>query len=76
MLSFISGDTGIIISKKTGMVSLQMELGGDACIVLEDANLNLVAANIVKDGKEQHSTRSTGERMHPYLVFVVGLCLP
>ena len=50
--------------------------GGDACIVLGDANLNLVAANIVKDGKEQHSTRSIGERMHPYLVVVVGLCLP
>jgi hypothetical protein len=50
--------------------------GGDACIVLGDANLNLVVANIVKDGKEQHSTRSIGERMHPYLAVVVGLCLP
>lgn len=44
------------------MVSLQMEHGGgDACIVLEDANMDLVAASIVKDGKEQPSTRSTGE---------------
>lgn len=33
------------------MVPLQMELGGkDACIVLEDADLDLVAANIVKGG--------------------------
>jgi hypothetical protein len=29
--------------------------------VLEDANMDLVAASIVKDGKEQPSTRSTGE---------------
>jgi Aldehyde dehydrogenase family len=33
------------------MVPLQMELGGkDACIVLEDADLDLVAGNIVKGG--------------------------
>lgn len=33
------------------MIPLQMELGGkDACIVLEDADLDLVAANIVKGG--------------------------
>lgn len=51
LLSFTGGDTGIAISKKAGMVPLQMELGGkDACIVLEDADLNLVAANIVKGG--------------------------
>jgi hypothetical protein len=49
--SFTGGDTGIAISKKAGMVPLQMELGGkDACIVLEDADLDLVAANIVKGG--------------------------
>jgi hypothetical protein len=51
LLSFTGGDTGIAISKKAGMVPLQMELGGkDACIVLEDADLDLVAANIVKGG--------------------------
>lgn len=50
-LSFTGGDTGIAISKKAGMIPLQMELGGkDACIVLEDADLNLVAANIIKGG--------------------------
>jgi hypothetical protein len=33
-ISFTGGDTGISISKKAGMVPLQMELGGkDACIV-------------------------------------------
>lgn len=50
-LSFTGGDTGIAISKKAGMIPLQMELGGkDACIILEDADLDLVAANIVKGG--------------------------
>lgn len=49
--SFTGGDTGISISKKAGMIPLQMELGGkDACIVLEDADLDLAAANIVKGG--------------------------
>ncbi|MCH1922013.1 aldehyde dehydrogenase family protein, partial [Shewanella sp. A3A] len=42
-ISFTGGDTGIAISKKAGMVPLQMELGGkDACVVLEDADLDLV----------------------------------
>jgi glyceraldehyde-3-phosphate dehydrogenase (NADP+) len=51
VVSFTGGDTGIAISKKAGMVPLQMELGGkDACIVLEDADLDLVAGNIVKGG--------------------------
>lgn len=50
-LSFTGGDTGIAISKKAGMIPLQMELGGkDACIILEDADLDLAAANIVKGG--------------------------
>lgn len=49
--SFTGGDTGVSISNKAGMIPLQMELGGkDACIVLEDADLDLVAANIVKGG--------------------------
>lgn len=51
LFSFTGGDTGIAISKKAGMVPLQMELGGkDACIILEDADLDLAAANIVKGG--------------------------
>lgn len=50
-LSFTGGDTGVAISKKAGMIPLQMELGGkDACIILEDADLDLAAANIVKGG--------------------------
>lgn len=50
-ISFTGGDTGVAISKKAGMVPLQMELGGkDACIVLEDADLDLAAGNIVKGG--------------------------
>ena len=49
--SFTGGDTGVAISKKAGMVPLQMELGGkDACIVIEDADLDLVGANIIKGG--------------------------
>ena len=51
LFSFTGGDTGIAISKKAGMVPLQMELGGkDACIILEDADLDLAAANIIKGG--------------------------
>jgi hypothetical protein len=50
--SFTGGcDTGISISKKAGMIPLQMELGGkDSCIVLEDADLELAATNIIKGG--------------------------
>ena len=49
--SFTGGDTGVSISKRAGMIPLQMELGGkDACIVLDDADLDLAAANIVKGG--------------------------
>lgn len=51
LLSFTGGDTGIAVSKKVGMIPLQMELGGkDACIILDDADLDLAAANIVKGG--------------------------
>lgn len=54
--SFTGGDTGISISRKAGMIPLQMELGGkDACIVLEDADLDLAASNIVKGGYSYRS---------------------
>lgn len=37
-----------------------MELGGkDACIVLEDADLDLVAANIIKGGFSYRYTEKT-----------------
>lgn len=49
--SFTGGDTGIAISRKAGMIPLQMELGGkDTCLVLEDADLELAANNIIKGG--------------------------
>ncbi|KAK6136428.1 hypothetical protein DH2020_029849 [Rehmannia glutinosa] len=82
-ISFTGGDTGIAISKKAGMIPLQMELGGkDACIVLEDADLDLVAANIIKGGfsyrymKESLSTRellshSDGQRCTAVKVVLV-----
>ncbi|VAH44336.1 unnamed protein product [Triticum turgidum subsp. durum] len=63
-ISFTGGDTGIAISKKAGMVPLQMELGGkDACIVLEDADLDLVAANVVKGGFSYSGQRCTAVKV-------------
>ncbi|MBA0547831.1 hypothetical protein Golob_018972 [Gossypium lobatum] len=63
-ISFTGGDTGIAISKKAGMVPLQMELGGkDACIVLEDADLDLVAANIIKGGFSYSGQRCTAVKV-------------
>lgn len=39
------------MSVQAGMVPIQMELGGkDACIVCEDADIDLAAKNIVKVG--------------------------
>jgi glyceraldehyde-3-phosphate dehydrogenase (NADP+) len=59
-ISFTGGDTGVSVSKKAGMVPLQMELGGkDACIVCEDADLALVAANIMKGGFSYSGQRCT-----------------
>jgi glyceraldehyde-3-phosphate dehydrogenase (NADP+) len=63
-ISFTGGDTGIAISKKSAMIPLQMELGGkDACIVLEDADLDLVAANIVKGGFSYSGQRCTAVKV-------------
>lgn len=63
-ISFTGGDTGIAISKKASMVPLQMELGGkDACIVLEDADLELVAANIIKGGFSYSGQRCTAVKV-------------
>ncbi|CAA6670971.1 unnamed protein product [Spirodela intermedia] len=50
-ISFTGGDTGIAISKK------------DACIVLEDADLDLVAANIVKGGFSYSGQRCTAVKV-------------
>ncbi|GMN56945.1 hypothetical protein TIFTF001_026050 [Ficus carica] len=63
-ISFTGGDTGIAISKKASMIPLQMELGGkDACIVLEDADLDLVAANIIKGGFSYSGQRCTAVKV-------------
>lgn len=63
-ISFTGGDTGVAISKKAGMVPLQMELGGkDACIVLEDADLDLAAGNIVKGGYSYSGQRCTAVKV-------------
>ncbi|MBA0690579.1 hypothetical protein Goari_008245 [Gossypium aridum] len=64
LLSFTGGDTGIAISKKAGMIPLQMELGGkDACIILDDADLDLAAANIVKGGFSYSGQRCTAVKV-------------
>lgn len=68
-ISFTGGDTGLAVSKKAAMVPLQMELGGkDACVVCPDADLNLVAANIMKGGFSYSGQRCTAIK----IVYVVG----
>lgn len=63
-ISFTGGDTGISISKKAGMVPLQMELGGkDACIVCSDADLSLAASNILKGGFSYSGQRCTAVKV-------------
>lgn len=55
-----STDVGARISKLTSMVPLLMELGGkDAAIVLEDADLDLTADNIVAGGYSYSGQRCT-----------------
>lgn len=55
-----STEVGFRISKITSMVPLLMELGGkDAAIVLEDADLDLAAANIVSGGYSYSGQRCT-----------------
>ncbi|NLK95103.1 MAG: NADP-dependent glyceraldehyde-3-phosphate dehydrogenase [Clostridiales bacterium] len=55
-----SSEIGARISKKTTMVPLLMELGGkDAAIVLEDADLDLAAENIVAGAYSYSGQRCT-----------------
>ena len=55
-----SSEIGARISKQTTMVSLLMELGGkDAAIVLEDADLDLTADNIVAGAYSYSGQRCT-----------------
>jgi len=63
-ISFTGGDTGISIAKKAAMVPLQMELGGkDACIVCEDADLDLAVKNIIKGGFSYSGQRCTAVKV-------------
>ncbi|MCO5555556.1 hypothetical protein L7F22_009101 [Adiantum nelumboides] len=63
-ISFTGGDSGIAIAKRAGMIPLQMELGGkDACIVLDDADLDLAAANIIKGGFSYSGQRCTAVKV-------------
>lgn len=58
LLSFTGGDTAIAISKKAGLIPLQMELRGkDACIVVEDACIVLFSVAFGKR-KEESGTGS------------------
>lgn len=63
-ISFTGGDTGIAISRKAGMVPLQMELGGkDACIVCSDADIDLAAKHIIKGGFSYSGQRCTAVKV-------------
>jgi glyceraldehyde-3-phosphate dehydrogenase (NADP+) len=64
LISFTGGSTGIEVSKKAGMIPLQMELGGkDACIVLPDADLELASTAIVKGGFSYSGQRCTAVKI-------------
>ena len=59
-ISFTGGDIGLDVSKKAGMVPLQMELGGkDACIILPDADMALAASAVIKGGFSYSGQRCT-----------------
>ncbi len=63
-LSFTGGDTGLSLAKKVGMVPIQMELGGkDACVVCEDADLDLAAKHIIKGGFSYSGQRCTAVKV-------------
>ncbi|WZN64104.1 NADP-dependent glyceraldehyde-3-phosphate dehydrogenase [Chloropicon roscoffensis] len=63
-LSFTGGDVGLSLAKKVGMIPIQMELGGkDACIVCEDADLDLAAKHIVKGGFSYSGQRCTAVKI-------------
>jgi glyceraldehyde-3-phosphate dehydrogenase (NADP+) len=52
------------ISRKAGMVPLQMELGGkDVCIVCADANIDLAAKSIVTGGLSYQGQRCTAVKV-------------
>ena len=64
LISFTGGSTGIDVCKKAGMVPLQMELGGkDACIVCDDADLELASTAIIKGGFSYSGQRCTAVKI-------------
>ena len=64
LISFTGGSTGIEVSKKAGMVPLQMELGGkDACLVLPDADLELASTAIIKGAFSYSGQRCTAVKI-------------
>lgn len=63
-LSFTGGDVGLGLAKRVGMIPVQMELGGkDACIVCEDADLDLAAKHIIKGGFSYSGQRCTAVKI-------------
>ncbi|EFJ23760.1 hypothetical protein SELMODRAFT_232458 [Selaginella moellendorffii] len=64
-ISFTGGcDTGIAISKKANMIPLQMELGGkDTMLVLDDADVESAAVNIMKGGFAFSGQRCTAVKV-------------
>jgi len=65
--SFTGGDTGVAISKKAGMIPLQMELGGkDCCLVLEDADLELADNNVIKGGYSYRCKSAADNNLDPW----------
>lgn len=60
----LPGPTGIAISRKSGMIPLQMELGGkDVCIVCADADLDLAGKSIVKGAFSYSGQRCTAVKL-------------
>ncbi|KAK4265360.1 hypothetical protein QN277_026422 [Acacia crassicarpa] len=63
-ISFARGDTFNSNPNEAGLIPLQMELGGKgACIVLEDADMDLVASNIIKGGFSYCGRRGTAVKV-------------
>ena len=63
-LSFTGGDVGLSLAKRVGMIPVQMELGGkDACVVCNDADLDLAAKHIIKGGFSYSGQRCTAVKI-------------
>lgn len=68
-ISFTGGPTGIDIAKRAGMIPLQMELGGkDVAIVLDDAEVELTAKQIIKGAFSYSGQRSEYSHAHNHVI--------